>query len=707
MAILWLRAAALALAAANPAASADRLPVALDYLARIKTVGAPQVDPSGTWVAYTVGSVDAAADKSFTHIWMTRWDGTRSVQLTGRPKESESTPRWSPDGRWLAFLSSRGDEEEEDKLWLLDRAGGEARQPAAITGSVVDYAWSPDSRRLALILLDPDPDQAANAAAQAVVPAPERPGEPAAPGAPPEEDKGDAAAQAAGGADKEKKPKPIVIDRYMFKRDEDGFLVRRRQRLVLLDLATGATRRLTTGEHDEHLPVWSPDGTRIAFVSNRDPDPDRTYNMDLFVADARGPAREPRRVTAFSGADNDPDTESYPAWSPDGRSIAYLQGGPVELMYYGVRVLAVIPAAGGKPRLLTSGLDRNVTHPTWSPDGRSLHFTVEDDGAEWVGRVPAAGGRVEQVAGGRRVFQAVHANRTGKTAVLVSDPGTPPEVYALEGSKARPLSRQNEAWLATVQLAPVELTRFRSADGTEVHGFLVRPLAAPPGARLPAVLRIHGGPASQYDHGFSFEWQLLAASGYAVVAANPRGSTGRGQDFSKAIYAAWGGVDVADVLAAVDDAVARGVADPNRLGVGGWSYGGMLTNYVIASDRRFKAATSGAGIANILSGYGTDQYIRDYELELGKPWEKPETWMRVSYPFFHADRIVTPTLFLVGQQDFNVPLLGSEQMYQALKSRGVDTQLVVYPGEYHGLKRPSFIRDRLQRYLDWYGARLK
>ena len=235
---------------------------------------------------------------------------------------------------------------------------------------------------------------------------------------------------------------------------------------------------------------------------------------------------------------------------------------------------------------------------------------------------------------------------------------------------------------------------------------MLRPRIAAAG-RVPAVLRIHGGPQSQFDYGFSFEWQLLAASGYAVIAANPRGGTGRGQDYGKAIYAAWGTVDVDDALAAVDDAVARGVADPNRLGIGGWSYGGILTNYVIASDKRFKAATSGASISNILAGYGTDQYILDYEVELGKPWERPDTWIKLSYPFLHADRIVTPTLFLAGDKDFNVPLLNSEQMFQALRSQGIDTQLIIYPDQNHGLTRPSFVRDRYQRYLDWYAKYLK
>ena len=323
-----------------------------------------------------------------------------------------------------------------------------------------------------------------------------------------------------------------------------------------------------------------------------------------------------------------------------------------------------------------------------------MHILIVEDDARVAVRL----------AGGRQVIQAVDQNRTDRAVALVAAPSHPPEVFAIDGARLRPLSRQNDQWLSDITLAPVEDTSFASRDGTEVHGFVLRP--ANPGP-APAILRIHGGPQSQYDYGFSFEWQLLAANGYAVIAANPRGGTGRGQDYGKAIYAAWGSVDVADVLGAVDDAVARRIADPNRLGIGGWSYGSILTNYVIASDKRFKAATSGAGISNILAGYGTDQYIRDYEVELGKPWEKSETWIKLSYPFLHADRIVTPTLFLAGEKDFNVPLLNSEQMFQALRSQGVDTQLVIYPDQYHRLTRPSFLRDRLQRYLDWYAKYLK
>ena len=417
-------------------------------------------------------------------------------------------------------------------------------------------------------------------------------------------------------------------------------------------------------------------------------------------------AQAPTRLTTFAGADNDPDYETYPAWSPDGRSIAYVQGGPVELFAYGTRRLAVVPSTGGTPRILTASLDRNVGNPVWAADGRSLQLLVEDDRASWLGTVPATGGSVKRLTTGRLVLSTLDQRAKRGTVALGTDPARPAEVYLLEGGKPRRLSRQNDAWLADIQLASVEDTAARSKDGTEVHGFLLKPVNGP-ATRAPTILRIHGGPQAQYDYGFNFDWQLFAANGYAVVAANPRGSTGRGQEYGKGIYAAWGSVDVEDVLAMVDDAVARGVADPNRLGVGGWSYGGILTNYTIASNTRFKAATSGASISNILAGYGTDQYIRDYEMELGKPWEKPETWMKLSYPFLHADRIKTPTLFLAGERDFNVPLLNSEQMYQALRSNGVDSKLIIYSGQYHGIRRPIFILDRAQRYIDWYAKYLK
>lgn len=645
----------------------------LDDVMALRTVAEPQVAPDGVWVAYTVETVDLARDRWQSDLWMTRWDGRESVQLTHGP-EDEYAPRWSPDGRWLAFLSERGSEEGRVQLWLLDRRGGEARAATSLPGSVEDYAWSPDGARVVLVAGDPDPATVT----------PEERHEPEA----------------------ESAPAPLVIDRYYFKEDERGYLDGRRTHLYLLDVASGRVEPLTGGPYDEYLPSWSPDGTRIAFVSKRDGDPDRHDNYDLYVIEAR-PGAEPRRVTTFHGSDLHPDWESHPAWSPDGRSIAYLQGDDPALVYFGVHTLAVVSAEGGTPRLLTHTLDRNVYQPRWTPDGRAILFLLEDDGSKVLARVPASGGAVERLMGEGRDVADYDVGRDGRIAVLQSTVGRPFEVFAFEGGALRPLSRQNDALLAGRVLADVQPIRFASRDGTEIHGFVTLPPDYRVGERRPALLRIHGGPVAQYSHRFMEEWQLFAAQGYVVVAANPRGSSGRGRDFARAIWADWGGKDVEDVLAAVEYAVARGWADPARLGIGGWSYGGMLTNYVIARDARFRAATSGASIANVLAGFGTDQYVRDYLAELGAPWENLDVWLRVSFPFFHADRITTPTLFLCGEKDFNVPLLASEQMYQALRSRDVPTQLVIYPGQYHTLDRPSYVRDRYQRYLDWYARFLE
>ncbi len=645
----------------------DRRPVNFDDMARLRAVSDPQVSPDGAWVAYTVSTADQKEDRFDKDIWMTSWDGQQAIRLT-TSKGSETTPRWSPDGKYLAFLSDRDDESEVTQLWLLNRAGGEAEKLTDFKGDVSDYDWSPDSKKLVLAVEDPDPDAAEL------------------------KDK-------EGG--KKKTRKPIVIDRFQFKEDITGYLVKKRTHLYLLDRESKKVEPLTSGAANELLPAWSPDGRTIAFVSKHAPDIDRTDNWDVFAIEPRAGARE-RALTTFEGADNAPDTESRLAWSPDGKRIAYVQGGPEKLIYYAVRHLAVVPAEGGPARVLTAELDRNVLSPRWSADGASILFLLEDDRAMHLARMPAAGGPVERILGGRRVVSAVSAAPGGRIAVLMAAPQQPEEVFAVEGSEARRVSQQNDAWLAEVRLGDVEETSFPSRDGTEIHGILVKPPDYEPGRRYPAVLRIHGGPVDQFGDAFDLDWQILAAKGYVVLGANPRGSSGRGEKFSLGIWADWGNKDTEDVLAAVDDAVRRGIADPQRLAVGGWSYGGILTNAVIARDTRFKAATSGASASNIFAGYGTDQYIREYEAELGLPWNSPETWTKVSFPFLHADRIKTPTLFLCGEADFNVPLLNSEQMYQALRSLGVPTQLIIYPGQYHALKKPSYLRDRLERYVAWY-----
>jgi dipeptidyl aminopeptidase/acylaminoacyl peptidase len=659
-----------------PGASEKRL-VTLDDLAALREVSDPQISPDGTWVVYSVETVDVKRDRHDSDLYMTSWDGRRTIRLTSSPRK-EHTPRFSPDGSWIAFLSKRDYKDGTDQLWLMSREGGEAERITDLKGGVTEFAWSPDGRRVVLAADDPDPDEV-----QA------------------DKDKGDTEDGEAS------TQKPIVIDRYQFKADEDEYLRGQRSHLYLLDVAARKVEPLTSGAYDEMLPAWSPDGKRLLFVTKRGPDPDRNDNWDVYVMDAKAGAAA-RQVTTFDGADGDPSWEGgTPAWSADGSTIAYLQGGPQKLIYYAGYHVALIPAAGGTARLVMPEVDRSMMSPRFTANGAALYFLIEDDGNVHLSRVPVSGGKPERLLAGRRVVSDYALGPQDKIAVLSSTPSEPAEVFALERGTLRPLSRQNDALMASLRLGTTDEISFKSKDGTEIHGFIVKPPDVQTGRRVPGILRIHGGPVSQFQNEFMTDWQMFAARGYAVIAANPRGSSGRGEAFARAIYADWGNKDAQDVLAAVDHAVAQGIADPARLGVGGWSYGGILTNYVIVQDQRFKAATSGAGISNILAGYGTDQYIREYENELGEPWRNTDLWVHLSSPFLHADRIVTPTLFLCGERDFNVPLLNSEQMYQALRSLGRDTQLVIYPGEYHGISTPSYLRDRLQRYLDWYGKYLK
>jgi dipeptidyl aminopeptidase/acylaminoacyl peptidase len=409
--------------------------------------------------------------------------------------------------------------------------------------------------------------------------------------------------------------------------------------------------------------------------------------------------------TTYQG-DAASDWAGPPAWSPDGRSLAYITAGDPKLIYYAVHQLATVAVTGGPAKLTLPSLDRNVSGVRWSADGRSLFAIAEDDGSSHLIRVELASGSTTTLLPNRRNTTDFDTDDHGAVVVLDSTPAAPAEVYAIEGTNRRPLSRQNDALLAQLMLGPVEEVTWASPDGTRVHGLLTLPPKLQSQQPYPALLHLHGGPTSQFANEFDFEQQYLAANGYVVLAPNPRGSAGRGERYAAAIYGDWGNKDVADVLSGADYLVARGIADPARLGIGGWSYGGMLTNYTIARDGRFRAAVSGAAESNLLAGYGTDMYIREYEAEFGPPWQNLQGWLKVSYPFVAADRITTPTLFLGGTLDYSVPLLHSEQMYQALRSLGRDTRLVVYPGQSHSFVRPSFRRDRLQRQLDWYNGHL-
>jgi len=666
------------IAAALSAQTAPR-PLKLDDLSRFRNVSDPQCAPEGQWVAYVVATIDAKEDKGSSHIWMIGFDGKNGRQITFS-NDSEGSPRWSPDGKYLSFTSSRPGKAKGSQVWLLDRSGGEAYQLTELKGRLQGYEWSPDAKRLALIIGDPDPD------------APD-PNATPAPGTPP------------------KPPKPIVIDRYRYKQDVQGYLLSGRHSYIYLyDIATKKLDRLTKSKWDESSISWSPDGTRIAFMSNHSDDPDRDPAAQLFVAAAQPGATEKVLTTPDNRA-----SRARPEWSPDGKWIVFLEGDEKKYGAYGMEHLTIVAADGSTPpqRVASSeALDRSVSQPRWGEDGKNIYAIVTDDMSAYGARIPVGAGSAVPITDKPIVLGQRHS--AGPCAVVISgDDNHYNEIYSASviGSKMKfqPLTHQNDALMAELQIAQSKEVAFKSKDGTDVHGLLTYPVGYVKGTKVPLLLRIHGGPNGQDQHSFSVERQVFAANGYAVLAVNYRGSSGRGQKYSRSIFADWGHYEVEDLQAGVDHVIAMGVADPDRMGVGGWSYGGILTDYMIATDTRFKGATSGAGTAFTVAFYGTDQYIIQYDYEIGPPWNPKawETYVKISYPFLHADRIKTPTLFLGGERDFNVPVQGGQQMYQALRSLGVETQLIIYPNEFHGITRPSYVRDRYERYLAWYDKYVK
>ncbi len=639
----------------------------------LREVRDPQVSPDGQWIAYVVVSRDEKTDKADRNLWMVPSKGGEAVQLTSSP-ESEDTPRFSPDGRYVAFLSSR--EGEKTQVWLLDRRGGEGKKLTDYKADVSDLAWSPDGKKLVLVVSDIDPDGGL-----------------------------------AKGDDGEKKaPKPIVVTRRQFKRDGVGYLNDLRDHLHVFDLASKTSVQITSGAYDDSEPAWSPDGQWIAFTSNRTSDPDANQNTDIFVVEPKGD-QTPRAVTSSTGAD------ASPSWSPDSAWIAYVAGGAVEDLWYGSSHVALAPnLVRAAPRALTVALDRNVYSPTFSADGSAVFFLIEDGGNQHLAKIPIGGGAVERVVAGEREIEEFALGPKTEIAVLESQWNYPAEISlvvaeAKKGQTPAPTTllrrtTTNDEFLRGIALSPLRRYVAKSADGTKIDSFLTVPVVVSTQTKLPTILRIHGGPTAQYTTGWELEWQMLAAHGYAVVAANPRGSTGHGRDFARAIWADWGNLDYQDVMAAVDEAIALGVADPDRLGVGGWSYGGILTDYVITKTNRFKAATSGASETNYFANYGTDHYQYEWETELGLPWRNVDLWLKLS-PWFQVEKVTTPTLILCGQEDWNVPLLNSEQLFQALKRLGKTTELIVYPEQSHGIRRPSYQVDRFERYLAWYDRFLK
>jgi dipeptidyl aminopeptidase/acylaminoacyl peptidase len=655
-------------------------PITIDDYFEIREVEGPKLSPDAQWVAYTVRTTLSKGDKSEQRIWMVPFAGGDAVPLTAEGVSS-SHPRWSPDGKYLAFLSARHD--GKTQIWLLNRIGGEAQRLTETPQDVDTFEWSPDSKRLCLVLHDATTEELEAAK---------------------DKDKDKEAEDKSAKDNKPKAQKPWVIDRLQFKVDEVGYLDRRRTHLYIFHLAAKGLTQITSGDYDDADPAWSPDGKQLAFTSNRSSDPDRNYNTDIWTvsADNADKGAHLTQITTNPGGDN------APVWSPDGKWIAYVTQTEPKLIEYATKHLAISPAAGGEARVLTRTFDRNVSDVLFSADSKSLFFIADDDGTQNVCRIAVTGGEVTRPVGGRVMVYSYSLAKTGEIAAQIDRMDRPSEIYTVPASGGRltRVTHTNDALISQLWLSPGEYVHFKSKDGTTVSGYLYKPLDYTPGKKVPTLLRPHGGPVWAYYAEFQAAIQIFTAHGYAVLLPNPRGSSGYGQRYCQAIFADWGNKDYQDDIAMVDYAVEQGFADPDKLGVGGHSYGAISTDFIIAQTARFKGAISDAGEALNVTLYGHDQYQKDFETELGPPWENQALWDKLS-PFYRVAKITTPTLFMGGNIDWNVPIIGGEQMYQAMKSLGRETELVVYPDEYHEFKFPSHIKDRLERQLAWFGHYVK
>ncbi len=637
-------------------------PIIIDDILNLKTVREPKISPDGKWIAFTVSTNDLKKDKSEKRIWMISTSGGNAIPMTGKGY-SASEPRWSRDNKYLSFLASKGD--DKTQVWTLNRLGGEAEQLTNVVQGVSGHIWSPDGKRLLLQIRDPKPEELTK-------------------------DKED-----------DKKAKPIIVDRLQFKRDYQGYLNRYRTHLYTFSPGDSIAIQITSGDYNDSNPVWSPDGKSVAFVSNRTENADANTNTDIWIV---ATDNSDKGKTLFQLTKNE-NSDISPAWSNDGKHICYLTVTDKEAIWYATQKLAIIPAIGGKPKLLVDNLDRNKSKPSFSEDGKSVYFILEEQGTKILASVNINGKGFKRVINGE-ISLRDYAIDGSQIISLLGESQQPFEIYSFKYNQLNKLTGFNNQVVEGVKKPLVEKIHFKSKDGTPIEGFVVKPVDFEADKKYPTILWIHGGPVSQYDYSYHPISQIFAANGYVVLLINPRGSSGYGQDFSKAIFADWGNKDFEDVMAGVDYAIKSGYADAERLGVGGWSYGGILTDHVITKTNRFKAAISGASEALYRSNYGHDQYQNMWEAELGLPWEHAEAWERIS-PFNKVANITTPTLWMGGSDDWNVPIINSEQMYQAMKRLGIETQLIVYPGEHHGFKRPSFIKDRYERFLGWFDKYVK
>jgi dipeptidyl aminopeptidase/acylaminoacyl peptidase len=669
----------------------------------IKLVDDPQITPDGGRVAYVVVEIDRKSYEYHRSIWLTATEGGKPRRYTAG--DNDTTPRWSPDGRSLAFMRGPAgevkpkNEEERDRglgkpqLWLLPADGGEARQLTWARWGASDPVWSPDGAFIVYSAEVGEPDD------------------------PEAED-----------ASLEEKRVPAVrrIDRLWNRLDGKGWIYERRSHLFRISGEGGQPEQLTDGDWDDGSPAVSPEGRRIAFTSDRTAERWSWPANDIWVLDLA--SKQLMRLTdetVYAGP---------PAWSPDGRQVAFTASRRRKEDGYTDLVVAEA-AAPGQTRKLTQDFlptfsdtaidDQRVGHGGplyWSADGRELYSQAAGRGSTLVYAAPAQGGTPRVVVGGQRRIYALSMDRDRRRIALASsDPSTPGDLFVhdIAGGRTARITELNASLFRDVELAQVEEFRFKGADGWDIQGWIMRPSPhpnPPPHAgegksAPPAILEIHGGPMAMYSWSFFFEFQLLASHGYAVVFSNPRGSTGYGRAFSAAVNNDWGGKDFEDVMAGIDAAVANGWVDPDRLGVAGGSYGGYMTNWAIGHTDRFKAAVTMRCVSNLASIFGTGDldWILTIDTMDAVPWKDLDRLMERS-PVTYVERITTPLLILHGERDLRCPISEGEQLFTALKLLGREVRMVRFEGQSHDLSRSGHPRSRairLRHIVSWFISHIR
>jgi len=667
---------------------AQKRPIAAEDLYQFNLISGTRISPDGKHIVYTVHRVDQKTEKKYSNLWIVPADGsTKPLQFT-YGDQSDGSPRWSPDGRQIAFVSNRADKEKPGQVFLIPFHGGEARQLTDIQGSIGSISWSPDGKTLACTVRKMDADVL-------------------------EREK-----------DEQKKKLGTVCrhyDRLFYKLDGYGYLPLERTHLWTIDVESGEGKQLTDhAVFDEIQPAWSPDGKFLAFSSNRSPEPDAEPDHgDLYVIPAEG---GDMRLVETPGA-----SPMYPSYSPDGRWIAYYAQKSEGIDYENTLVW-IVPADGsGQAHDLTGAYDvqpagytihdqaENETQaPIWSNDSQTLYFTAAQHGSTVLKAVSVDGSHIQDIIGEGGAAGSISFNKDqSRMAYSYGVIDDPIQVWVrdLPGGQDRKLTGQNSSLFAELNLSQVEEVWYKGPDGNDLQGWIMKPPDFDPSKKYPSILEIHGGPITQYGKLFMHEFYYLAANGYVVYFTNPRGGQGYGEAHTAGIWRDWGKNDYADLMAWTDYVEKLPYIDTQRMGVTGGSYGGYMTVWIIGHTQRFKAAVTQRCVSNFVSMWGSSDFNWSFQKMLNdKPPFKDLQFFWDHSPIAYIGNAKTPTLVIHNEMDHRCPIEQGEQVFVALKRLGVDTEFVRFPDEFHGLSRAGRTDRRIARLnhiLRWFDKYLK